>query len=124
MNHIATAGSMACPTVMVVEREHAGLLIMDEGQSQDRNQHQETPGLGKDEKLDGGIDPALMSPDADQEVHGHQHHFPEDEKENRSIATKTPRTPARTHRRLKWKNPTCFVISVQEATTAMSQETE
>ena len=47
----------------------------------DRGQHQHRTGHGVQEKLDGGVDAAVVAPDADQEIHGHQHDFPEHEEQ-------------------------------------------
>ena len=57
--------------VDVVER--AALVI----QIDDRAQHQHRSGHRIEEEFDGRVDAALVAPDADQEVHGHQRHFPE-----------------------------------------------
>ena len=43
----------------------------------DGRQHQHRAGHGEQEELHRGVDAALMAPDADQEVHGHQRDFPE-----------------------------------------------
>ncbi len=48
------------------------------GQGQDRHQHEEAARLGEEEELDRRVDPALVAPDADQEVHRHQHELPEE----------------------------------------------
>jgi hypothetical protein len=44
---------------------------------QDREEHQEAARHGEEEELHGGVDAAGAAPDADDEVHRHQHHFPE-----------------------------------------------
>ena len=44
-------------------------------------QHQDGARHGVDEELEGGVDAAVVAPDADQEVHGHQADFPEDVEE-------------------------------------------
>ncbi len=43
----------------------------------DGRQHQHRAGHGEQEKLHRRVDAALVAPDADQEVHGHQRDFPE-----------------------------------------------
>ena len=43
----------------------------------DGGQHQHRPGHSVEEEFHGGVDAPLVSPDADQEVHGHQGDFPE-----------------------------------------------
>ena len=37
--------------------------------------------LGEDEELHGRVGPVLMPPDRDQQVHGYEHHFPEQEEQ-------------------------------------------
>ena len=44
---------------------------------QDRDQHQQRPDHREQYELDSGVNLAPVSPDADQEVHRDQHHFPE-----------------------------------------------
>ena len=52
-------------------------------EDQDGNKHQHASSHGKEEELDGCIDPSLgISPDADEKVHGDEHHFPEDIEED------------------------------------------
>jgi hypothetical protein len=43
----------------------------------DGHQHQHGAGHGVEEELHRGVDAAVVAPDADQEVHGHQRDFPE-----------------------------------------------
>ena len=50
--------------------------MMEKVQRQNRHQHQQPAELGKQEKLDGGVDSAFVSPQRDQEVHRDQHQFP------------------------------------------------
>ncbi len=50
-----------------------------EGETDDRRQHQRRAEGCVDEELDRGVDPALGSPDADDEVHRDQHRLEEDE---------------------------------------------
>src|SRR5438270_811853 len=50
-------------------------------QPDDADQHEDGAGHGVEHEFDGGVDAALMSPDADEEVHGDEHDFPEEEKE-------------------------------------------
>jgi hypothetical protein len=51
----------------------------------DRRQHQHRAGHGVEEELDGGVDAAVVAPDADQEVHRHQADFPEDVEEEQVL---------------------------------------
>src|SRR5271156_837605 len=44
---------------------------------QDREEHQHRPGQRVQEKFDRGVQPPIAAPDADQKIHRHQHHFPE-----------------------------------------------
>ena len=72
--------------VFVIEGPHAGGVVVHEHQAQDRNQHHQTAGLGVDEELgrrgDAGFTVRrLVTPQRDQEVHRHQHHFPEEEEQ-------------------------------------------
>ena len=47
-------------------------------QDNDRNQQQKAAGEGEEKELDRGIDAVRSAPDPDDQVHGNQHHFPED----------------------------------------------
>src|SRR5467141_3913467 len=49
----------------------------------DADQHEDRAGHGEEHKLHRGIDAALVAPDADQQGHRNQHHFPEKEKEEK-----------------------------------------
>ena len=55
----------------VVER--AGLVV----EIDDAHQHQGRARHGVEEEFDGGINPAFVTPDPDQKVHGNQRDFPE-----------------------------------------------
>ena len=74
-------GNLGAEQLEVAEAEGAGARLMGEGQAQDRDQHQQAAGLGEDEELDRRVDPPFMAPDADQQVHRHQHRFPEHEEQ-------------------------------------------
>src|SRR5438445_340294 len=50
-------------------------------QPDDPHQHEDGAGHGVQHKFYGGVDAALVSPDADEEVHRNEHHFPEQEEE-------------------------------------------
>ena len=47
------------------------------GDVQDGEEHQETSRHREQEELHRRVDPARAAPDADDEVHGNEHHFPE-----------------------------------------------
>ena len=60
-------GTPACRAVQVAgEVEH-----------QQGDEHQHAADQGEEEELDGGVLPPRAAPDADEEVHRQQHHFPE-----------------------------------------------
>ena len=72
------AGSERKPAV----RDHVHKGRVAEGlraivEVDDGRQHQHRAGHGEQEKLHRRVDAALMAPDADEEVHGHQRDFPE-----------------------------------------------
>ena len=73
----------------LVELEHiegrlARGLQIDEVKGKDGHKHQDASGHGKEEELDRRIDPPLgITPDADEKVHGDEHHLPEDIEEDR-----------------------------------------
>ena len=55
-------------------------------QAEDRHQHDQPGGLREQEELGGGVDPAaaagrVVAPQRDQEVHRHQHRFPQEEEQ-------------------------------------------
>ena len=54
---------------------------MMEVQEQNAQQHQHGAQQGIEKKLDCGVEPARTAPDADQQVHGYQHGFPENEEQ-------------------------------------------
>src|SRR5438094_5401169 len=54
-----------------------------EVQRQNGEQHDYRTRQGVQEKFDGGVETAVASPDADEEVHGNKHHFPENVKEEK-----------------------------------------
>ena len=56
-------------------------LVLQEVDGQERHQHQHRAGQGVEEELDGRIQLLGAAPDADEEVHGDQHHFPEEVEE-------------------------------------------
>ena len=67
--------------VKQIERGMAGVLCIPEVERQNAKQHQDRPGQGVQEKLDGGVEFARPAPHADYEIHRHQHHFPENVEE-------------------------------------------
>jgi hypothetical protein len=46
-------------------------------QPDDRQQHQDAASHRVEQELDGGVDPPVVAPDADEEVHRHKHRVPE-----------------------------------------------
>ncbi len=71
---------------LVIEAPHPGGAVVDPDQAEDGEQHQQARGLREDEELGRRVDapPAargVVAPDRDQEVHRHQHHFPEEEEQ-------------------------------------------
>src|SRR5713226_6165051 len=50
-------------------------------QPDDAHEHEDGAGHGVEHEFDGRVDAALVSPDADEEVHGDEHDFPEKEEE-------------------------------------------
>ncbi|MNH02948.1 hypothetical protein D3C79_621960 [compost metagenome] len=72
--------------IFIIEGPHAGRIVVHEHQAHNRNQHHQTAGLGIDEEFGGRGDTGftvrrLVAPQGDQEVHRHQHHFPEEEEQ-------------------------------------------
>jgi hypothetical protein len=53
-----------------------------------KQQHEQAAGHGEEEELHRRVDPPLPSPDADDEVHRHQHDFPEDIEEEEIVGEK------------------------------------
>ena len=65
--------------VRVGEAPDAAVQLLEgPGHPQDGDQHQQAPRHREEEELDRRVDPPLAAPDADQQVHRDQHHFPED----------------------------------------------
>ena len=69
--------------------------MVSEHQPKNGNQHQQAAGLGIDEELGGRADPrtapgAAVAPQRDQEIHRHQHHFPEQEEQEQVDSEKDP----------------------------------
>ncbi len=60
-----------------IEGVVAELLEVLEIESEDAEQHQDAAGQRVEEKLDGGVKLPRAAPHADDEVHRHQHQFPE-----------------------------------------------
>ena len=64
-----------------VKSERTVLSIMQIGEIQDGHQHQETADHGVEQEFERGVNAPFATPDANQEVHGNQHDFPEDVEE-------------------------------------------
>ena len=56
------------------------------------HQHQNRAGHGVQNEFHRGVNAPLVSPDADQEVHGDQHHFPEQEEQKQIQRQETRRS--------------------------------
>ena len=65
-------------TVDVQERDAA---VVEEVERQDREQHDHRSRQRVDEELDRGVEFPRTAPDADDEVHRHEHDFPENVEE-------------------------------------------
>src|SRR5580704_5759832 len=48
---------------------------------QNADKHKDGAGHGVQDEFDGGVDAAVMAPNADEQVHRNQHYFPEEEEE-------------------------------------------
>ncbi len=59
------------------EIEAAGGVVKPE----DADQHEDRAGHRVEDEFDGGVDAAVVAPDADEQVHGDEHDFPEKEEE-------------------------------------------
>ncbi len=66
---------------------------MVDGQADHRSQHQRRSEGGVEEELDRGVDPALASPDPDDEVHRDQHRLEEDEEQEEVEGEESPDHP-------------------------------
>src|SRR6185503_1112576 len=67
----------------IVECQGPRLAVVNEGERDDGGEHQQPASLGEEEKLDCCVDPPLVPPDGDQEIHGNQHQFPEKEEQEK-----------------------------------------
>ncbi len=83
-----------------VKRVHAGQSVVMEVQEQDAQQHQHRAEQRVQEELDGRVQLARAAPDADQQVHRHQHGFPEDEEQEHVVGHEDPE-----HARLQYQEP-------------------
>src|ERR1700682_4530732 len=88
------------------ERVNAGYVLMMEIEKQDAQQHQDGAREGVQEKFDGSIKLPRPSPDADEQVHGNQHGFPE-HKEEKEIE----RHEDAEHARLKDEKPNVIFLN-------------
>jgi hypothetical protein len=59
----------------------AGDGVVVEVERQDAEQHDDAADQGIEEELDRRVEAVGAAPDADEEIHRHQHHFPEQEEE-------------------------------------------
>ena len=60
----------------MVSRKFRGVI-----EPQDADEHENRTGHGVEHEFDGGVNAALVPPNADEEVHRDEHHFPEEEEE-------------------------------------------
>src|SRR5262249_8148984 len=74
-NH--SAASYGRLNLWITEREHSSRVAMHKVQGDDCDQHQHRTNHGVKDEFDGCINSPLTTPDTDQEIHGHQHDFPE-----------------------------------------------
>src|SRR5438445_6032338 len=65
----------------IIECQDSSAAVMDEYQRKNCYQHEQAAPLDENEELDRCIQPILMAPDRNQEIHGHQHQLPEEEKQ-------------------------------------------
>src|ERR1019366_472182 len=77
--------NLRCSLVQLnnAERVHLRVrhAVMMEVQKQNAQQHQHRASQGVEEELNGGVELARAAPDPNQQVHGNQHRFPEDEEQ-------------------------------------------
>ncbi len=73
-----TVGDGRAEQKVVVEGKHAGGLLVEKGQGEDRDQHQHPGRLRVEQELQRGVDAVLVAPERDDEVHRDQHHLPEE----------------------------------------------
>src|SRR5215467_100658 len=62
--------------IPILECVHACRLMMHEVECKDGDQHQQSAELREEQELNGGVNPSLVTPDRDQEIHGDQHQLP------------------------------------------------
>ena len=67
--------------VEAVGPEVGRIVVIGEVQREDAEQHDDAADEGVQEELDRRVEPVRAAPDPDQEVHRHEHHFPEQEEE-------------------------------------------
>ena len=89
----------------VIECVGASILAVYEIEAQDCQQHKKAAGLGEDEELDCCIDPVLMAPYPDEEVHRHQHQFPEEVEEDQIQGQEDTNNPSQDHHEIEMKEP-------------------
>ena len=72
---------MRAQQIGVGEGVNARGVSVGEVERQDGDQHEQAARLREEEELDGRVDPPLVAPDGDEEVHRHQHHLEEEVEE-------------------------------------------
>ena len=76
---VAAKSNLACSEFCA--NRHVVKAACVDVQPDDRSQHEYRCDHGVEEELDRGVNPALVSPDSDQQRHGNQRGLPEDVKE-------------------------------------------
>ena len=64
-----------------IEAVRAGRRVVHVREAENREQHQHAAGHRVEDELDRGVDAPLVAPDADEEIHRHEHRVPEDVEE-------------------------------------------
>src|SRR5690606_3618743 len=79
--HFGGTGKLRAEQLEIIECVVAGIGAVNEIEAKYRKQHKQAARLCKNEELERGVSPVLMPPDADEKIHGDQHHFPEEVKQ-------------------------------------------
>ena len=100
--------------LFIVEGPYAGSVEVNKRQRQDGYQHHQTARLGINEELGCRRDTrftvgSLMAPQRDQEVHRHQHHFPEEEEQEQVDSQEYADHAAQDPHQVKMEKPLIFL---------------
>ena len=102
----AAFGETGCPQqLQVIEGVDAGFPSVDEKEAEDCRQHHKAAQLGEEEKFHGGVSPSLMSPQGDEEVHGHEHELPEEVEEKEIHGDKDADDPRQGGHQVEMEKP-------------------